>query len=75
MADDDALLVQRSLDGDEVALRALIERFQQIVFSVCYRMLGQREDAEDIAQDSLLRMIRKLDQWDPARPLTPWVLT
>ena len=52
---DDAALVQRCLGGEEAAARELVERFQALVFSLCFRMLGQREDAEDIAQDVFLR--------------------
>jgi RNA polymerase sigma-70 factor (ECF subfamily) len=71
---DDAALVRRCLDGDEQAPRELVERFQSMVFSVCYRMLGQREDAEDVAQDVFLRAFRGLKGWDSARPLRPWLL-
>ena len=72
---DDAVLVQRCLDGDEAGMRALVERYQGVVFGVCYRMLGQREDAEDVAQDVFLRVFRSLHRWDAERPLKPWLLT
>lgn len=72
---DDAALVQRCLNGEEHAARELVERFQAMVFAVCYRMLGQREDAEDVAQDVFLRAFRSLKGWDPERPLKPWILT
>ncbi|HUG91446.1 MAG TPA: RNA polymerase sigma factor [Planctomycetaceae bacterium] len=72
---DDAALVQRCLEGDEAGMRALVERYQGIVFGVCYRMLGQREDAEDVAQDVFLRVFRSLHRWDAERPLKPWLLT
>jgi RNA polymerase sigma-70 factor (ECF subfamily) len=56
-------------------MRELVERYQGAVFGLCYRMLGQREDAEDIAQDAFLRAFRSLKGWDAARPLKPWLLT
>jgi RNA polymerase sigma-70 factor (ECF subfamily) len=37
-------------------------------------MLGHRQDAEDVAQESLWRAVRYLKGWDPSRQLTPWVL-
>jgi RNA polymerase sigma-70 factor (ECF subfamily) len=37
-------------------------------------MLGQREDAEDVAQDALLRAFRSLSGWDQNRPFKPWIL-
>jgi RNA polymerase sigma-70 factor, ECF subfamily len=71
---DDAALVQRCLGGEEAAARELVERFQALVFSLCFRMLGQREDAEDVAQDVFLRTFRSLKGWDPKRSLKPWIL-
>jgi RNA polymerase sigma-70 factor (ECF subfamily) len=56
-------------------MRALVEQYQGIVFGVCYRMLGQREDAEDVVQDVFLRAFRSLHRWDCERPLKPWLLT
>lgn len=75
MDDDDAILVLRCLDGDASSRRRLVERFQGIVFGLCYRMLGHREDAEDVAQDVFLRVFRSLRSWDSRRPLRPWLLT
>ena len=46
-----------------------------MVFGVCFRMLYQREDAEDMAQEVLLRVLKSLHRWDPSRPLKPWLLT
>ncbi len=71
----DAELVQRCLKGDELALRAFMQRYQGLVFSLCQRMLGHREDAEDVAQESFLRVFRYLHRWDSERPLKPWLLT
>jgi RNA polymerase sigma-70 factor (ECF subfamily) len=71
----DAVLVQCCLNSDEAAVRAFVERFQGRIFGVCYRMLGHREDAEDVAQDVFLRVFRHLHRWDSQRPLNPWLMT
>jgi RNA polymerase sigma factor (sigma-70 family) len=71
---DDAALVRLCLEGDETGTRQLVERFQTMVFAVSVRMLGQREDAEDVTQDVFLRVFRSLGSWDPTRPLQPWIL-
>jgi len=62
------------LAGDATALRALVERFHRPVFAVCYRMVGHLQDAEDITQEVLVRAVRGLAGYDPARPLRPWVM-
>lgn len=67
-------LVRRCLRGDVVAVRALVERYQGEVFGVCYRLMNHRQDAEDVAQEVFVRVVRHLARWDASRPLRPWVL-
>ncbi len=38
-------------------------------------MLGHRQDAEDVAQDALVRAVRNLQTWDSSRPIMPWLMT
>lgn len=71
---DPAELVEHCLAGDARALSQFVELFQQRVFGLCLRMLGHRQEAEDAAQESLVRAIRYLGNWDRSRPLEPWVL-
>ncbi len=68
-------LVQGCLAGDGVSQLRLVEQFQGMVFGLCLRMLGHRQDAEDITQEVFLRTFRHLRHWDQARPLRPWLLT
>ncbi len=70
----DRELVSQCLEGNPAAMRELIHRFEKPVYSLCYRMLQHHQDAEDIAQESLVRMCRHLKSWDASRQLLPWVL-
>jgi len=72
---EDSELVRGCLAGDGDALGAFVRRYQSAVFGLCFRMLSHREDAEDVAQEVFLRAVRNLRQWDPGRPLVPWLLT
>ena len=74
MAEEHAELARRCLEGDEDALREFVGMFQQPVFVLCLRMLRHRQDAEDVAQESLVRAVRYLRSWDSSQPLTPWVM-
>ena len=74
MSNDDATLVRRCLRGDAAAVRALVERFQGEVFGLSLRLLGHRQDAEDVTQEVFLRVFRSLRRWDSSRPLRPWVM-
>jgi RNA polymerase sigma-70 factor (ECF subfamily) len=74
VADEVGELVRRSLSGDQSAMTALVGRFGGQVFGLCYRMLGCRQDAEDVVQEAFLRALRNLSRWDPQRPFEPWLL-
>jgi RNA polymerase sigma-70 factor (ECF subfamily) len=67
-------LVRRCTSGDQLAMLALVERFRGQVFGLCYRMLGQRQDAEDAAQETFVRVLKNLHRWDSARDFEPWLL-
>lgn len=75
MQEPELALIRRALDGQADAVRALIERFQGLVFGLCFRMLGHRQDAEDVAQEVFVRAIRSLHHWDETRQFRPWLLT
>ena len=73
-ADELRPLIRRCLIGDQSAMLALVERFRGQVFGLCYRMLGQRQDAEDVAQETFVRVLKNLHRWDAARDFEPWLL-
>jgi RNA polymerase sigma-70 factor (ECF subfamily) len=75
VVDDEGDLVARCLSGDGLGVRAFVDRFQGAVFGLCYRMLGHRQDAEDITQEVFVRAFRSLSHWDSTRPLKPWLFT
>lgn len=75
MAASDSELVRRCLAGEEPAYRELIGRYERQVYSLALRMLRQREDAEDLTQETFVRMFKALDRYDPARPFPAWLFT
>jgi RNA polymerase sigma-70 factor (ECF subfamily) len=70
----EALLVERCMSGDQSAMQRFVQKFEGLVYHLCLRSLGRREDAEDVAQDVFLRTFRSLHRWDSDRPLTPWLV-
>ena len=52
---------------------ALVEHFRGQVFGLCYRMLGNREDAEDAVQETFFRVLKNLGKWDANRDFEPWL--
>lgn len=75
MGDELPVLVNRCLAGDQPSFGELVQRFRGQVYGLCFRMLGQREDAEDATQETFLRVVRNLHRWDPTRAFEPWLLT
>jgi RNA polymerase sigma-70 factor (ECF subfamily) len=51
-----------------------VDRYKGRVFGLCWRMLGQRQDAEDMAQETFVRALRNLHRWDSQRDMEPWLL-
>src|SRR3954469_16967107 len=71
---DDRALIEALRTGDPQAPRLLVERFQGVLFGLCLRMLGHRQDAEDVLQEVFLRALRGMAGFDGTRPLRPWLL-
>jgi len=70
-----AQLVNHCLKGDQSAMLELVDRYKQRVFALCFRMLGQRQDAEDAAQETFVRLLKNLAKWDQDRDFEPWLFT
>lgn len=70
---DDALLVQRCLKGEERAYGVLLGRYRRAVYSLIYRMVGNAEEAQDLAQEAFIRAFRSLASYDPNRSFANWL--
>src|SRR6185312_15426954 len=71
---EDRALIEALRSGDPQAPRLLIERFQGVIFGLCFRMMGHRHDAEDVTQETFLRALRGISGFDMERPVRPWLL-
>lgn len=70
----DARLADGVARGDAAAIRALTQRCLPRVLGVAARLLGDREEAEDVAQETFMKVWRKIAQYDPDRArLETWV--
>ncbi len=59
--------------GDHDAFRQIVERYQGMVYSVAYNILGDPTDAEDAAQEAFLRCYRKLGQYRGEASFSTWL--
>lgn len=73
----DAGSISRCQAGEPAALRVFVEHYQRAVFALISRIIGQRPEVEDMAQETFLRAIRALPAFDlgGAARLSTWLLT
>ncbi len=71
----DAELMLRVSAGDAAAMREIIERHQDGVYSTARRMLSDSADAEDIAQRTFIRVWKAASSYEPKAKFTTWLYT
>ena len=71
---EDAELLARFAKGDRAAAQVLTARLAPVVYTQAFRMLGDRAEAEDITQDSLLRLWHAAPDWQAGQAkVTTWL--
>lgn len=70
---DDSAVIKRCLAGDPAAFEQIVRRYQQVLFTVALRMLGDEEDARDAAQNTFVKVFEKLGTYDPRRRFFSWM--
>jgi len=70
---DDSVLISRALRGDEEALNDLFSRYHRFLHFLACRVLGGREDAQDVVQNCLLRAVRNLQQFNNDGAFRSWL--
>ncbi|NUO61981.1 MAG: sigma-70 family RNA polymerase sigma factor [Gemmatimonadaceae bacterium] len=71
-AEDESALVERVRGGDVAAFDELVQRHMKRAYAVAYRLLGHREDAEDLVQDAFIQALDRIDTFEAGRPFAPW---
>src|ERR1044071_2232985 len=69
----DADVVALAQKGRDSAFRELIRRYERPVFSLIYRMVRDRELAEDLAQDTFIKVLNHIDRYRPEFKLSSWL--
>jgi len=72
---DEATLVRETLGGAPRAFEAIVNLHSRRVFNFIYQMTRQRQDAEDLTQQTFIKAFRNIHRFDTARPLINWLLT
>jgi RNA polymerase sigma-70 factor (ECF subfamily) len=70
---NDARLVELARHGDEGAFTILVRRYERKLIRVLARLVRDPETARDLAQETFIRVYRRLEQFDTARRFGPWL--
>ena len=73
MEPNDAQLVERAQDGDHKAFEMLVERHENKVYGLAYRLMGNAADAEDVLQDAFLSAYRGLKKFQGKSSFSTWL--
>ena len=68
-------IIRKVKKGDLDAYGAIVQDYQSSVFNVCFRILGNRQEAEDLTQDAFMRAYHQISSFDLSRPFGPWMRT
>ena len=75
MNNEEQIWLEEARTGDKVAFGKLVEAYQIPVYNLAYRMLSNRGEAEEAAQEVFIRAYTKLDTYDPRRKFSTWILS
>ncbi|MDX1662846.1 MAG: sigma-70 family RNA polymerase sigma factor [Candidatus Promineifilaceae bacterium] len=75
MNNEEELWLQQARKGDRAAFGRLVEAYERPVYNLAYRMLSNRGEAEEAAQEAFIRAWTKLDSYDPTRKFSTWLLS
>ncbi|MFD1708855.1 RNA polymerase sigma factor SigW [Siminovitchia sediminis] len=65
--------IRQVLKGDQEAFGEIVELYKDKIFSLCYRMLGNRHEAEDIAQEAFVRAYVNIESFHLNRKFSTWL--
>ncbi len=68
-------LVARFLDGNGLAFPELVRRYQSRLLNFIYRTIGDRDRAEDLVQETFIRVYRHLHRFDQTKKFSTWIYT
>lgn len=71
----DSDVVQAALDGDPRAFGELVSRYDQRLVNFVYRAIGDRERAQDLVQETFVRVYRHLERFDQSKKFSTWIYT
>lgn len=73
MSTNDQVYINRILDGDTNAFAILVDRYKDLVYTLAMRMMKNREEAEEVAQDAFIKTYKSLDKFKGESKFSTWI--
>lgn len=70
---NDEELIQRIIDKDHLAFKLLVDQYQHLVLNTCYNLLGNRQDAEDAAQEVFFQVYKSARKFRGEAKISTWL--
>jgi RNA polymerase sigma-70 factor (ECF subfamily) len=70
---NDQQLIEAILNGDAKSYGQLVNRYKDLVYTLAYRMLKHREEAEEVAQDAFVKVYRSLNKFKGDSKFSTWI--
>jgi len=71
--EEDSFYIEKVLNGDASAFEPLVNKYKNYVFSATYKIVGSREDAEEVSQDVFMKAYRSLDSYRSESKFSTWL--
>ena len=68
-------IIERCLNGDQVAWEQIVRLYRRKVFNVAYKFVGSHDQAEDLTQDVFLKLFKSLDTFDRRANFQTWLIS
>ena len=67
------IIIDKILDGDQAACRIIIDKYKSFVFNLAFRIINNKEDAEEVAQDSFIKAFKHLESFNRKAKFSTWL--
>ena len=73
MSVSDDILVKKSQEGDYLSFEELVKRYEKKIYNLAYRIMGNKEDANDVLQETFLQAFKKLSGFKGKAKFSTWL--
>ena len=73
MTTNDDVFINKILDGDSSAFAVLVDRYKDLVYTLAIRMVKNKEEAEEVAQDTFIKVYKSLAKFKGDSKFSTWI--